>query len=167
MSFSLDSPEMKKLRAGKVAEKCCEKMRDNSEKCCEKEREAKNSGKCQRFESMEKPEKLDERRHDDVEEIIVIPDFVLAHRLSIQQLPEHHFYHHHHANVEIGRDNRERTMSMLSYLSGGEEDPVISKSYKYVTAAVLCFCYFSLVSTLKYNVMPFIFLMRKIPLNQL
>ena len=81
-----------------------------------------------------------------------LPDFVLAHKKEIQQQQQQQQqqqnYHpfHHHAAVELGRDTRERTTSMLSYMSGLEEDEIMTQKYKYLTTAVLCFCYFALVS---------------------
>ena len=80
-----------------------------------------------------------------------LPNFVLAHKKDIQQQQhqqQQQKYHacHHHAAVELGRDTRERTTSMLSYMSGLEEDEIMTQKYKYLTTAVLCFCYFALVS---------------------
>ncbi|XP_054165097.1 sodium-dependent glucose transporter 1B-like [Oppia nitens] len=55
---------------------------------------------------------------------------------------------HIKAELETIREDHERTTSITSILSYGsvtaEEEEVMSKKYKYVTASVLWFCYFSL-----------------------
>ena len=63
---------------------------------------------------------------------------------------------HHKASLNIGRDNFHRTTSMLSYLSGIEDDEIMTNKYKYVTTSVLWFCYFSLVCLQFHSVRDFL-----------
>ena len=87
----------------------------------------------------------------DIESERHLAEMLAKHRTDT--LIQNNINHEKHmkAELEIIRDplrDLQRTTSMtsmISYLSGVEEDEKISKTYKYITASVLWFCYFSLV----------------------
>lgn len=72
-------------------------------------------------------------------------DILDKHRRSTLRKDSMVLSKHQKGSLSIGRDSYQRTTSMLSYLSGVEEDEIMTNTYKYVTTSVLWFCYFSLV----------------------
>ncbi len=89
-----------------------------------------------------KTKEVDMNEKQNSEQLVLV-QMLAKHNLDVEM---HNNHNHHKAEVEFGRDYFERTASMLSYLSGTEDDEIMSKKFKYVTTAVLWFCYFSLVS---------------------
>jgi hypothetical protein len=89
-----------------------------------------------------KRKQVDMNEKENSQELVLV-QMLAKHNLDVEM---HNNHNYHKAEVEFGRDNFQRTASMLSYLSGTEDDEIMSKKYKYVTTAVLWFCYFSLVS---------------------
>ena len=82
---------------------------------------------------------------DNIDSEKNLMDILARHRTDTLRKNSLNQQKHHKAELQFGRDNFQRTSSMLSYLSGVEEDEIMTRKYKYVTTAVLWFCYFSLV----------------------
>lgn len=108
---------------------CVNQNDDKTRRMAQKEREAKEV----------KPMEVNNGSQND------LVDMLAKHRSETVRKNSLNHHKHHLAELEIGRDNFQRTASMLSYLSGVEDDEVMTNTYKYVTTGVLWFCYFSLV----------------------